>query len=605
MKNSLRLPWLICELANSHGGSADSVDALIQAFAALKFPKKGIKFQVFQADTLALPDFAWHKVYKQLEFSPERWQQFIAAATKHGSVWIDVFDRYSISIVEQNIGLVSGMKLQASVLENDEVIQGLRSLDLKNMTLAINVSGHQLDDISRFVATFEKICPNLVLQIGFQSYPTAIADTALQKIPILKAAFPGLAVSMADHADGAEDFAKLAPLHALAMGCSYIEKHMCVSRASAPYDGYSALEADQMQQLGDRILAFHQASNGNFIGERELAYLTRSVQAPILRHDCKEGQRLTLSDLLFRRTAQKGIPWSAIDTLQGKGQVLSSAKTRHQTLAASDFRPARVAAIVACRMKSSRLKKKALLPIAGVPSVERCLHQCLAIPGADKVILATSTLPEDAVLGDYLAGGAAEFWQGDPEDVISRYVGACDHFDVDVVVRITADCPLISPEIIAYLLDSHFRTGADYTTVAKSAVGTSASIINAAALRKVIELMGRAEHSEYMTWYFKNNPETFDLNIVELPAAMVRDYRLTLDHQEDLDLFEALYARLPPGNEAKRLEDVFKVLDESPEIAQVNAHIELKYVTDQNLISMLNEKTKLPEKATTASGSSR
>ena len=104
-----------------------------------------------------------------------------------------------------------------------------------------------------------------------------------------------------------------------------------------------------------------------------------------------------------------------------------------------------------------------------------------------------------------------------------------------------------------------------------------------------------------MTWYFKNNPETFSLNLVELPREMVRDYRLTLDHAEDLEVIESVVSELGADQEVYRLQDVFALLDARPDIAQRNAHIELKYVVDQDLITMLNEKTRLPPTGTSAS----
>ncbi|MCK9488782.1 MAG: N-acetylneuraminate synthase family protein [Xanthomonadales bacterium] len=587
------LPYLICELANTHAGDAAAVEELIDAFAGLDYAGKAIKFQVFGADTIALPDFPWYGVYQQLEFDPATWSRFFDRASAHGDVWVDAFDVYGIEIIGRNLNLIAGVKLQSSVLENEEVLSALRMIDLSSKSLLINVSGFDLDQISGLVDVFRTITERLVLQIGFQGYPTAIEDTALQKIPILRAAFPDLQIGMADHADAGSDFAQLAPVYAYLAGCSSIEKHFCLNRAEAKYDGYSALQADEMQRLCHRLADLAQARHGLFVSASEQNYLEKSVQVPVLRVSQLAGSQIPLRDLMFRRTAQKGISWPQIHTLQSQGMILSGDRPALGTISAEHFRPAQVACIVACRMKSSRLPRKAILPIAGISSVERCLYQCLSTQGVGQVILATSTLDEDAVLSEHLCSGAVRFWAGDPDDVISRYVGACDHHGVDVVVRVTADCPLVSSEILETLLDSHFHSGADYTAATNAAVGTAGEVINASALRLVIERLGRAPHSEYMTWYFRNNPELFRINLVDLPRELVRNYRLTLDHPEDLQLFEAVLAHLEPKT-AYTLAEVFGVLDSHPEIAALNAHIELKYVVDQELIAMLNEKTRIP-----------
>ena len=271
----------------------------------------------------------------------------------------------------------------------------------------------------------------------------------------------------------------------------------------------------------------------------------------------------------------------------------SDVKTTDSYLWQKEIERHRVGVVVACRMKSSRLKKKAILPIAGVPSVERCLRNCLRFPHAGVVVLATSTLEDDAVLKDYTLGGKVKFWRGEPDDVIMRYLGACEEYGIDVVIRVTADCPVVSPEIAASLLQSHFETGADYTGPNKYAVGSNSEIYNVSALRRVVELLGQADYSEYMTWYMLNNTHVFKVNIVDLPSDYIRDYRLTLDYPEDLEMFDRLYTSLEAKGMIPDIKNVFKILDANPDIAALNEHLSAKYRTDQTLIDKLNHVTRI------------
>lgn len=265
----------------------------------------------------------------------------------------------------------------------------------------------------------------------------------------------------------------------------------------------------------------------------------------------------------------------------------------------ADFKKAKIGAIVACRMKSSRLKKKALLPLHGVSSVERCLQNCLKMPYIDVVVLATSTLDEDSILESHTVGGLVKFWRGDPDDVIQRYLGACDQYGIDVVVRATADCPVVSPEITDFLLKSHFETGADYTGAKNCAVGSSPEIYNVEALRRVISLLGKADHSEYMTWYLRNNADIFKVNIVDIPTELQRNYRLTLDYPEDLEMFNRLYSVLDEKKLEPTLINVFSVLDEDPSISNINQHLTLSYRTDDDLINKLNTVTRISTQSRT------
>lgn len=591
--SSSQIPTLVCEIANSHAGNRVVLEALIDAVADLDYPKKAIKFQVFAADTLALPDFEWHSVYRTLSFDRVQWQALIERGGRNCGVWIDIFDSYGVEILKENLACVEGIKLQASVLENQEVRDGLGQLDLSDKDLTINVSGHELDDIRRFITVFREYSSKLSLQIGFQSYPTAIEDTALQKIAVLRAAFPEFAISMADHSPGEIDFATLVPIYAHSLGCSIIEKHFCLNREAAKYDGYSALEPAEMQLICARLLELDRARIGPFVSTAERDYLMKSIQRPIARHSLRAGERINLEDLLFRRTAQIGLSLSEINAQQKARRRLGIPLAKNHTLSSDSFRPANVSAVIACRMKSSRLRKKAILPLGGIPSVERCLIQCLGAPGIDQVVLATSDMAEDQVLREYTRDNHALYWAGDPDDVIARYIGACDAYGIDIVVRVTADCPLISREIITHLLDQHFRTGADYTAARNCAVGTSGEIIEVSALRRVNALIGRAEYSEYMTWYFQNNPHIFKLTLVDLPHQLLRNYRLTLDYLEDQEVLNEICTRLDVGRVPIPIADVFDILDRDPDLAGRNGHIGLKYRTDQDLIDMLNKKTRI------------
>lgn len=591
--NLTERPYLLCEVANVHGGDASCVESIIREFGQLPYERKGIKFQIFKSDRIALPDFEWFSVYERLYFDRERWGELIQQASFFGGVWIDVFDTYGVEVLSENLSFVEGLKLQASILENHEVFDALSRVDLSGKKLIINVSGFDIDQVFSFVDRFKCVCSSIVLQIGYQSYPTGISDTGLQKIPVLRAAFPGLDICIADHADAETDFSLRAPIYGVLLGCSYIEKHMCLSRKESPYDKYSALEPSQMKALCEAIKDLQVAATGKFVQDAEHEYLRKSIQIPVLKREVRAGSLLSSMDFLYRRTSKVGISASAIKKAQAARYILAVSKEKNSAIVEQDYRPARVAAIVACRMKSSRLPKKAILPIAGMPSVERCLEQCFGVAGVDQVILATSDLPSDDELVLHTLGGRASLWRGHPDDVIGRYIGACEKFEVDVVVRITADCPLVVPEILEYLLDRHFEDGADYTAARNCAVGSSGEIINVDSLRRVAEYFGVAKHSEYMTWYFQNNQDVFKVNLVDLPEDYIRPYRMTLDYPEDMKFFEGFYRKCNGVGGVKRAAEIFKVLDESPEVTSINAHLELKYRTDRSLIDILDSETRM------------
>lgn len=589
-----QLPYLIFEVANVHGGEREHLMALVERFKTFDYLRKGIKFQIFKPDLIALPDFEWYRVYRELYFDSRTWSEVIHAAHSGGDVWLDIFDNYGIEILQDNITMIHGIKLQASILENTEVYNRLRLVETEKFHLMINISGFELSEVHSLVQKFQALSPStLILQIGFQAYPTAIEDTALQKIPVLRAAFPHAAICLADHAPASESFSRRVPVYGYLLGCSYIEKHFCISRQQSKYDHFSALEAGEMEEVLANLADVVHAKSGPFVSTAEYTYLAKSKQTPVLRWNVSRGAMLAAQDLCFRRTSQAGMTEAEIQLLQREGYILACDMQQYRALHRENFASARIGVVVACRMKSSRLKNKAILPIQGIPSVERCLASCLRVERVQKVVLATSILPEDAVLKDYVLDGRVGFFQGDPEDVISRFIGACEQYGIDVIVRVTADCPVVSAEIIDYLLMSHFEQAADYTGAAQVAPGSAGEIYNLEALKRILKLINKAPYSEYMTWYMRNNPEIFKINIVDLPRAMIRDYRLTLDYVEDMQMFEQLFGELARRELPPTLENIFQVLDNRPDIPALNQHRTLRYQTDAALIEELERMTKI------------
>lgn len=251
-----------------------------------------------------------------------------------------------------------------------------------------------------------------------------------------------------------------------------------------------------------------------------------------------------------------------------------------------------IIAYVPCRLKSSRLPEKAIRPIYGITSIERCLINAMAIPGIDKVILATSTNEEDDALEGYTLGGKVEVTRGSENDVLSRFLPSIDKYEPDHIIRITGDCPLVSAELGSCLIQSHKDLNADATfTLSKTALGISLEVYRTSAVRKLRELFPKTEHSEYLVYYFLNNPNQFKLNLLEAPDKFIRPWRLTLDEENDLELFNMIYEKLKVGERAVDFNEVIAFFEENPAAASHNTNNVVKYRQDQNLIDELKRVT--------------
>ena len=592
------ITYLLFEIANSHGGSKNYIYKLIDSLPQEK--NTGIKFQVFKYNEIALKDYAYYKVYVKFFIDKQNWKKiFTYAKSKGFDVWIDVFDLYSVEVLKDNLPLVMGIKLQSSVLDNLKVLKGLsEAIKGKKIKVMLNIAGRELENIKETLANLKLnyFQNEIIPQAGFQAYPTDVEDLTINKVRVLRAEFPDLTISYADHVDGKSPLAFDVPVFAVLAGAGHIEKHVCLDRKKTKYDFQSAIEPRECQLLIYKVNDCEKMLGTKLIPEKEANYLKTTIEKPITSVPMRTSDVINFKNFDFRRTGQDGLTVAEMKDFMKKKYVLSKDVKPGKTITKSDLKKARIGVIIACRMKSTRLKHKAILPITGLASIERCILNVKKIKPADEIILATSTLEEDQILKKYALKHKIRFFAGDPEDVIARFLGAADKYNLDIAIRVTGDCPIVSYEMAEFLLQRHFEKGNDYTGPKEYCTGQNSEIYSVNTLKRVIEYLGDARHSEYMTWYMLTNKDIFQVDMAELPKEWVRSYRLTLDVQEDLDMFNALFEKL--GKKEVSIKNVFDVIDKNPWIHELNDAIGLKYKTDQKLIDMLNKETriKLPKK---------
>ena len=521
-------PYIILEVANTHAGDKAYVFKLLEEYLEYK-NGYGIKFQPFKYDEIARQDYEWYPVYKTLFFDEGTWKEIITKASLTKEVWIDVSNAYSVKILNANLEKIRGIKFQASILDNISLINDLKKVDLSEKTVIINIASLSLETIKKQLNYIKENlgCANLVLQVGFQDYPTQLIHSGISKFNKLKSKF-NLPISFADHIDGTLPDALDLPVHAINCGATIVEKHVMCSGEKAKYDHFSSLSPDNfkklVQNIGDAGSLKHKLeekyailNSQPFVNDREMEYYKKTAMKPTMSCDLQKGQIVSLErDVDYKRTNEEGLDIDSVRSLNKLYHVLAIDKKDGQVLKASDFKKAKIANIIAGRLKSSRLPKKAILSVGDMSSVELCIKNAMKCKAADVTILATSTLEEDSELKNYTYNKDVVFHTGHPEDVIERYLTVINKLDIDVFIRITADMPYVSEEIVNFMLESHFETGADYTAVKRAAVGQGVQIINAAALRKVRKYFPVSDFSEYMNAYIIYNPKLFKINEIKI-----------------------------------------------------------------------------------------
>lgn len=236
----------------------------------------------------------------------------------------------------------------------------------------------------------------------------------------------------------------------------------------------------------------------------------------------------------------------------------------------------RVVGLVAVRMKSSRLKGKALLDLNGKPLILQLLLRLKNSKKMDDIVLCTSTNPEDSVLLEIARKNCFKSFAGDEDDVMDRFIRAGEREKADVIVRITGDNPLTDAWVIDAMIESHVATGADYTRMNKLPVGITSEIISFSALKKAFKLAEDTRQSEYMTNYFLDYPDVFKLNLMEPEKDLVRPhYRLTVDYPEDYEVMKIIFNNFKQIHTTP-IKDIITFLDENPRVVKKNSNISQK-----------------------------
>lgn len=255
-----------------------------------------------------------------------------------------------------------------------------------------------------------------------------------------------------------------------------------------------------------------------------------------------------------------------------------------------------ICALIQVRMSSTRLPNKALHEIGGVPAIVRVVESLHRSEYIDKIVLTTTRDPSDDALEMLAKQRGLLFYRGDCENVVKRYFEAGLQFGADVIVRATGDCPVVSSELADLLIRSHLENKADYTATEtdKVSVGVFSEVISSSALKSLHERSFDFNYSEYMTYYFKNNPDLFRINIMTAPPEYCfPQYRLTLDHEEDLKMFNRLFQKMEQERLSYNHSNLIKILQKYPEISDLNSHLTLKYKTNIELMEKIRTATTL------------
>lgn len=242
----------------------------------------------------------------------------------------------------------------------------------------------------------------------------------------------------------------------------------------------------------------------------------------------------------------------------------------------------KVAIFVQARMRSTRLPGKVLKPILNRPLLDYLIERLSQVQRASELVILTSIKKEDDVIASFCQERHVLCYRGSEEDVLSRYYQAALERKPEAIVRITADCPLIDPEIVDQVIQNYVEAFPLYDYVSNSLKrtfprGLDAEIFSFQALDQAFHEAKNQAEREHVTLYFYQHPELFRLKNIASPVNL-SSHRWTVDTPEDFHLIQLIIENLYPSCPNFRLKDILELLDKHPEWSKINAHIEQKSI---------------------------
>jgi spore coat polysaccharide biosynthesis protein SpsF len=233
-----------------------------------------------------------------------------------------------------------------------------------------------------------------------------------------------------------------------------------------------------------------------------------------------------------------------------------------------------ICCIIQARTGSTRLPKKVIEKIDSKNTVlNYVINQIKYSKKIEKIIVATTNLIEDDIICQHVNLQKIECFRGSSENVLDRFYQCAKKKFADVIVRITADNPLIDPNIIDMMIDEYENKKCDFITNTLNRTfpyGTEVEIFSFQSLEKAWKYSKKPSEREHVTPFIRNPENKFILNNIQ-QKENISHLRYTVDRIEDLKLVKEIVKNI--STRPILIQDVIKLYKNKPEIFEINKKI--------------------------------
>lgn len=242
----------------------------------------------------------------------------------------------------------------------------------------------------------------------------------------------------------------------------------------------------------------------------------------------------------------------------------------------------KTAVIIQARMGSTRLPGKVMKYLKNRPVLWHVIERVKQAGMIDQIIVATTTQEKDKIIKEKCQEWGINIYCGSEDDVLARYYETAIKYSVDIVVRITADCPLIDPYVIDELVKFYYKS--NYSLVTNAGVdlknrtyprGLDTEVFSFKILKKAYQNAYERYQREHVTPYIYEN---FNNVFYYKNSKDYSKFRLTLDTKEDYELINLIYKKMYSSKHNFYLKEIIELFNNNSELLNINNGIKQKEI---------------------------
>ncbi|MCX8175512.1 MAG: glycosyltransferase family protein [Candidatus Micrarchaeota archaeon] len=259
-----------------------------------------------------------------------------------------------------------------------------------------------------------------------------------------------------------------------------------------------------------------------------------------------------------------------------------------------EVRRTKVVAVVQARMGSTRLPRKVLAEIAGKPMLYWVVKRILLSKKVSGFIVATTNKQIDDAIEEFARKEGFPIYRGSENDIVDRCYQAALKMGAageDLIVRITADCPLVDAKLLDEMVSIFKKGRYDFFSNVNPPTfpdGLDIEMLTFDCLRRLWQATRRDPFlAEWFRTYIVQNPDKFRIGNHTYKEDLSR-LRWTVDEKEDLEFVRRIYSELREKGHKFYMDDILRLISKKPHITKINS----RFIRDKAYIDALAERSR-------------